>query len=91
MQHARRRLQGDGAADRWARGPQFVLPIVATLKNLGVAQCLGKPAKELQAARAKTAFSKLELFARLGLPRKAPCRLAASSALVAGMGRPVTS
>ena len=92
MQHARRRLQADGAADRWARGPQLVLPIVATLKDLGVAQGFGKPAKELQAARAKTAFSKLELVARLGLPRKALCRLAASSALVAGMyGRPATS
>jgi hypothetical protein len=85
MQHARRRLQADGAADRWARGPQLVLPIVATLKDLGVAQGFGKPARELQAARAKTAFSRLELVARLGLPRKALCRLAASSALVAGM------
>ena len=44
----------------------MVLPIVATLKDLGVAQEFGKPAKELQAARAKTAFSRLELVARLG-------------------------
>ena len=85
MQHARRRLQADGAADRWARGPQFALPIVAALKDLGVAQGFGKPAKELQAARSKTAFSRLELVARLGLPRKALSRLVSASSLVAGM------
>ncbi len=67
-------------------GLKLVLPVAAALKDLGVAKGLGKPAKELQAARAKTAFSKLQLAARLGLPRKALCRLTGSStALVAGM------
>jgi hypothetical protein len=85
LQKACQRLQADGAADRWARGPQLVLLVAAALKDLGVAQGLGKPAKELQAVRAKTAFSRLQLVARLGLPRKTLCRLTGSSALVAGM------
>ncbi len=53
--------------------------------NLGVAQGLGKEAMNLQAARAKTAFDSLRWVARLGLPRQALCRLAGSSAPVAGM------
>ena len=62
-----------------------MLPVAAALKDLGAAQGLGKSAKELQAARAQTAFSRLQLVARLGLPRKALRKLTGSSALVAGM------
>ncbi len=54
-------------------------------RTLGAAQGFGKEAKNLQAARAKTAFERLRWVARLGLPRQALCRLAGSSALVAGM------
>ncbi len=50
-----------------------------------MAQGLGKPAKELQAARAKTAFSRLQLVARLGLPRQAWSKLVGSSGLLAGV------
>ncbi len=71
LQRACQRVQADGSADRWARRPQLVLPVVEALKNLGVAQGIGRPEKELQAARAKTAFSMLQLVARLGIPRKA--------------------
>ena len=42
-------------------------------------------AKELQAERARTAFSRLELVGRLGLPRSALGRLVGASALTAGM------
>ena len=52
---AKLRVQADGAEDRWARGPQLALPVVGALKDLGVAQGLGKPAKDLQAAKARTA------------------------------------
>ncbi len=45
-----------------------MLPVAAALEDLGVAQGLGT-AKELQATRALTAFSRLQLVARLGLPR----------------------
>ncbi len=66
LQNARRRLQADGAADRWATGPPLVLPIVATFKDLGVAQGFDKLAQELQAERAKTAFSRLEFRVPFG-------------------------
>ena len=82
---AKLRVQADGAEDRWARGPQLALPVVGALKDLGVAQGLGKPATDLQAARARTACDRLQLVARLGLPRKSLSRLTASSALPAGM------
>jgi hypothetical protein len=48
LQKACQRVQADGAADRWVRGPQLVLPVVADLKEFGAAQGLGKLAKELQ-------------------------------------------
>ena len=85
LQQARARVQADGAADRWANGPPLALPIVEAIKDLGVAQGLGRPAKELQAVRSKTTFSRLELVGRLGLPRKTLCRLVSASGLVAGM------
>ena len=47
LDKAKMRVQADGAEDRWARGPQLALPVVGTLKDLGVAQGLGKPAKDL--------------------------------------------
>ena len=59
LQAARERAQAASAEARWARGPQLVLPVQPALKDLGVAQGLGKEAKNLQAARAKTAFDKL--------------------------------
>ena len=85
LQRAKLRVLADGAEDRWARGPQLALPVVGALKDLGVAQGLGKPAKELQAARARTACDRLKLVARLGLPRKSLSRLTAASGLTAGM------
>ena len=62
-----------------------MLPVQPAPKDLGVAQGLGKEAKNLQAARAKTTFDRLRWVARLGLRRQALCRLAGSSALVAEM------
>ena len=55
------------------------------MKDLGGAQGLGRHAKDLQAARTRTAFERLQWVARLGLPRRALCRLAGCSALTAGM------
>ncbi len=85
LQRAKLRVQTDGAEGRWARGAQLAPPVVGALKDLGVAQGLGKPAKDLQAARARTAGSRLELVARFGLPRKSLSRLTAASALTAGL------
>ncbi len=88
LQAARERVQADSAEARWARGPQLELPVQPALKDLGIAQGLGKEGKNLQAARAKTASDRLRWVARLGVPRQALCRLAGSSALVAGMSGP---
>ncbi len=60
LQHARARVLADGAADRWPRSPQLQLPVFKSLKDLGVAQGLGRHAKELQAARTRTAFVRLQ-------------------------------
>ncbi len=62
-----------------------MLAVQPALGDLGVAQGPGKEAKNLQAARVKTAFDRLRWVARFGLPRQALCRLAVLSALVAGM------
>ncbi len=47
LQMACQHAQADGAADRRAREPQLVLPVVEALKDLGAAQGFGKPAKDL--------------------------------------------
>ena len=85
LQQAKLRVQADGAEDRWARGAQLALPVVGAIKDLGVVQGFGKQAKDLQAARTRAAVCRLELVGRLGLPRKALCRLVAASALTAGL------
>jgi hypothetical protein len=85
LQQARIRVLADGAEDRWARSPQLQLPVLKALKDLGVAQGLGMHAKDLQASRTRTAFTRLRWVARLGLPRPALCRVVGGSALLAGM------
>ena len=60
------------------------LPVVAALKDLGVAQGGGRPWNQLQARRAKVAFDRLGWIARLGLARQKLARLVAGSALAAG-------
>ena len=85
MEEARICLGRDGDPQRWLRGPPLVLQVKAALKDLGVAQGLGVHAKNLQAARTRTAFARLQWVARLGLPRPILCRLVGGSALLAGM------
>ena len=85
LARARELVAADSDEERWARRPMLQLPVVPALKDLGVAQGLGVEAKELQAERARTAFSRLELVGRLGLPRSALGRLVGASALTAGM------
>ncbi len=53
---ARERVLADSAEARWARGPQLMLPVQPSLKDLGVAQGFGKEAKNPQAARVKIAL-----------------------------------
>ena len=71
LQRARARVLADGAADRWSRSPQLQLPVLKSLKDLGVAEGLGRHTKDLQAARTRTAFERQQWVARLGLPRRA--------------------
>ena len=59
MEAAKVRMELDGDPLRWQRGPPLELPVLPALKDLGVAQGEGKPGKDLQAARAKTAFDRL--------------------------------
>ena len=85
LQQARPRILANGAADRWSRSPQLQLPVLEALKDLGVAHGLGRHAKDLHAAGTRTAFVRLQWVARLGLPRRALCRLVGGSALTAGV------
>ena len=85
LQSARRRMESDAAPDRWARGPQLVLPVCRALKDLGVAQGLGAAAKDTQAARTRTALERLQWVVRLGLARPALRKLVGGSALTAGL------
>jgi hypothetical protein len=85
LQRARSRVQADSAPDRWERGPLLRLPVCQALKDLGVAQGLGPSAKDLQAARTRTAIERLQWVARLGLSRPALCKLVSGSALAAGL------
>ena len=59
--------------------------MVPALKDLGVAQGVGRHGKELQASRAKVAFDRLSLVGRLGVPRAKLGLLAGNSALTAGL------
>ena len=61
------------------------LPVVPALKDLGVAQGVGRHGKELQASRAKVAFDRLSLVGRLGVSRAKLGLLAGNSALTAGL------
>ena len=85
LEAAKARLELDGDPLRWQRGPPLELPVLPALKDLGVAQGEGKPAKDLQAARAKIAFERLGWIGKLGLSRAQLARLAAASALTAGL------
>ena len=64
LRRARSRVQADSAPDRWERGPLLRLPVCQALKDLGVAQGLGPSAKDLQAARTRTAIERLQWVAR---------------------------
>ena len=48
-----------GGPQRWLRGPPLVLELEKAIKDPGVAQGMGRHAKEMQAARAKVAFDRL--------------------------------
>ena len=85
LARARARVTADSDEERWGRRPMLQLPVVPALKDLGVAQGLGVEAKQLQAERARMAFARMELVARLGLPRSYLGRLVGASALTAGM------
>ena len=85
LEEAKAQLQLDGDPQRWQRGPPLAFPVVAALKDLGVAQGGGRPGKELQARRSKVAFDRLGWIARLGLARQKLARLVAGSALAAGL------
>ena len=82
---ARARVWADGHPKRWSRGPPLVVPVVSTLKDLGVAQGPGKAGKDLQAKRAQEAFKRLSWIARAAVARVKRARLVASSALTAGL------
>ena len=82
---AKAQLAEDSSPLRWQRGPALELPVVDALKDLGVAQGVGRAGKELQADRAKVAFARLAWVARLGLPKVKLALLAGASALAAGM------
>ena len=82
---ARSRVWADGHPRRWSRGPPLVVPVVASLKDLGVAQGPGKAGKDLQAKRLQEAFKRLGWIARAAVTRARRARLVAGSALAAGL------
>jgi hypothetical protein len=59
----------DGEPLKWQKGPQLEVPMQPALKDVGVAEREGKPTKDLQAARARTAFERLGWLGRLGLSK----------------------
>ena len=85
VSEARVRVWADGHPLRWSKGPPLAVPVVAALKDLGVAQGGGREGKEMQAKRSKEAFKRLEWIARAGVSRAKRARLVAGSALAAGM------